>query len=314
MSENKEQVLQEIQAILKGKPLETFDVREHVFAQVEKDSNDPNNKNKTKKEKKEEFECDKDIFDEYDGRNRLLIKTAIGKKWAVPFNYDYDAAYFANLIYKAAFFPSGVIEPLRCVEKYEYVTVCDGHYFRGDTMNSWFTTLNEYFRLFGEKHLRYLTKTKRGPNTGKWCIPESCPPELIWAEKKWKNIGWIEYLSIPEVYTEVPLPPYITKFLECVYTIGNFIPVPLAPNFNTCRSGLCHDYWDLTLRAIYQHYAKNYTEDSDDWKNLLSREGVKHWLDRYGSWDAFVEGNFLQDFVHEERAPYGKPKESERAF
>ena len=106
----------------------------------------------------------------------------------------------------------------------------------------------------------------------------------------------------------MPLPPYITKFLECVYTIGNFIPVPLVPNFNTCRSGLCRDYWDLTLLAIYRHYEKNGEEKSEAWQELLSREGVRHWLDGYGSWDAFVEHNFLQDFVHKERVPYGKPK------
>lgn len=132
-SENK---YQEVKALLKGEPLETFDVREHVFTQSGHNSNVPNNGNKMKKQKKEEFTRDKNIFDKYDGCNRLLIKTAIGKKWAGFFNYDYDASRFANLTYKAAWFPSGVIKPLERAEKYEYVTVCNGRYFRGDTMNS----------------------------------------------------------------------------------------------------------------------------------------------------------------------------------
>lgn len=281
MNENK---CQELADLLKGEPLEAFDVREHVFAQVKKDLNEPNNK--IKKRKKEKFECDKDIFDKYDGCNRLLIKTAIGKKWAGPFNYDYDASRFANLIYTVAFFPSGMIEPLECVEKYEYVTVCDGRYFRGDTMNSWSTTLNEFVRTLGESYV-YGWK-------GRY-IPEGYN-------------SWGAFLSDPQNYKKA-FPDYITEFMKVVYTIGNFIPVPLVPNFNIFRSRLCCDYWDLTLLAIYGHYKKSDNDKSDDWRGLLSREGVKHWLDGYGSWDAFVERNFLQAFVKQEGNGYGEPKE-----
>ena len=283
MSENK---YQELKALLKGEPLETFDVREHVFTQIGHNSNVPNNGNKMKKQKREEFEHDKNIFDKYDGRNRILIKTAIGKKWAGFFNYDYDASRFANLIYKAAWFPSGDIEPIGCVEKYEYVTVYDGRYFRGDTMNSWSTTLNEFVRTLGE---RYVHGWK-----GRY-IPVGYN-------------SWEAFLSDPKSYKKA-FPDYITDFMKVVYTVGNFIPVPLAPSFNTCRSRLCHDYWDLTLLAIYRHYEKNDAGNSNGWSGLLSREGVKCWLDGYGSWDAFVEGNFLQDFVDEKtKNGYGMPK------
>ena len=48
MSENK---YQELKALLKGEPLETFDVREHVFTQIGHNSNVPNNGNKMKKQK-----------------------------------------------------------------------------------------------------------------------------------------------------------------------------------------------------------------------------------------------------------------------
>lgn len=61
--------------------------------------------------------------------------------------------------------------------------------------------------------------------------------------------------------------------------------------------------------AIYRHYEKNDADNSNGWSGLLSREGVKCWLDGYGSWDAFVEGNFLQDFVDEKtKNGYGMPK------
>lgn len=290
-----ENTCQELTDLLKGEPLEAFDVREHVFAQV-----------------KEDLQHDIRIYDSCDSRdscNKFLIRTAIGKKWADGINYDYDASYFANLIYKAAFFPSGDITPSDS-SKYEYYISVHDRCFRGDTMNSWNTTLIEYFRLFGNQHLKYLTKNEKERNKDKWRVPDVCPEELAKDfGANWSYVGWADFLSIPEVYADHPLPPYITDFMKVVYTIGNFIPVPLAPNFNLGRSRLCHDYWDLTLLAIYRHYEKNNEDNSESWRGLLSREGVKHWLDRYGSWGAFVEGNFLQDFVEQEGNGYGKPKE-----
>ena len=284
---------QELKDLLKGEPPEAFDVREYVLAQV-----------------KEALRHDICFYDSCDGCSEFLIKTAIGKKWAGKSGYDYDASYFANLIYKAAFFPSGDITPFNS-SKYEYYISVHGRCFRGDTMNSWKTTLIEYFRLFGNQHLKYLTENKAGRNKGKWRVPDVCPEELAKDfGANWSYVRWEDFLSIPKVYdADHPIPPYISEFIKVVYTIGNFIPVPLAPNFNICRSRLCHDYWDLTLLAIYRHYEKNDTGSSDDWSGLFSREGVKHWLDGYGSWGAFVEGNFLQDFVEQEGNGCGCPKE-----
>lgn len=288
---------QELTDLLKGEPLEAFDVREYVFAQVEED-----------------IRHDICLYDSCDGCGKFLIKTAIGKKWASGIDYDYDASYFANLIYKAAFFPSGDITPFDS-SKYEYYISVHDRCFRGDTMNSWNTTLIEYFRLFGDQHLKYLTKNKKGRNKGKWRIPDACPEELAKDfGANWSYVGWMDFLSIPEVYAGHPIPSYISEFMKVVYTVGNFIPVPFIPgpkefNFNVCRSRLCHDYWDLTLLAIYRHYEKNDEDNSEGWRGLLSREGVKRWLDSYESWDAFVEGNFLQEFVNLEGNGYGKPKE-----
>ena len=270
MCENKELMLQEIQAILNGAPLESFDVREYELSRILEENSETVGKDLSR----------------YRAAENILVKLCIGKKWALKLDFDYDASRFANLIYKAAWFPSGDIEPIGCVEKYEYVTVCGGRYFRGDTMNSWSTTLNEFVRTLGENYVhgwkgRYIPK---GYNS------------------------WEAFLSDPKNYKKA-FPDYITDFMKVVYTVGNFIPVPLAPSFNTCRNRFCKDYWDLTLLAIYRHYEKNDRDNSDGWKNLLFRDGVKHWLDRYGSWDAFVKGNFLQDFVSWAGSRCGRPKE-----
>ena len=270
MCENKELMLQEIQAILNGTPLESFDVREYELSRILEENSETVGKDLSR----------------YRAAENMLVKICIGKKWALKLDFDYDASRFANLIYKAVWFPSGDIEPIGCVEKYEYVTVCGGRYFRGDTMNSWSTTLSEFVRTLGESYVhgwkgRYIPK---GYNS------------------------WEAFLSDPQNYKKA-FPDYITDFMKVVYTVGNFIPVPLAPSFNTCRNRFCKDYWDLTLLAIYRHYEKNDRDNSDGWKNLLFRDGVKRWLDRYGSWDAFVKGNFLQDFVSQEGSHCGGPKE-----
>ena len=45
---------------------------------------------------------------------------------------------------------------------------------------------------------------------------------------------------------------------------------------------------------------------------FVSQDGIKAceaWLDSFPSWDAFVEGSFLQDFVHSTSGGYGMPRE-----
>lgn len=291
---------QELTDLLKGEPLGTFDVREYVLAQV-----------------KEALRHDICIYDSCDGCSKFLIKTAIGKKWAGKIGYDYDASYFANLIYKAAFFPSGSITPFDS-SKYEYYIRVHGRCFRGDTMNSWKTTLIEYFRLFGNQHLKYLTENKAGRNKGKWRVPDVCPEKLAKDfGANWSYVGWEDFLSIPKVYdADHPIPPYISEFMKVAYTIGNFIPVPSG--FQRRGTGHSKDYWDLALMCIYNDYAEK-KEWPVKWPGytltwLLSGNAealrlCRKWLDSYESWDAFVEGNFLQDFVDEKtKNGYGMPK------
>lgn len=267
MNQNRDQKQDLLKELLNGQALETFDVRAHVFAQVEEDSRHSKNKNW---KRIQEFECDKSVYDNYQGPNELLIKTAIGKKWACTFNYDYDAALISNLVYQKVFLPAGVIKPLGSIEKYEYVITCDDRCFRGDTMNSWAWTLNKFVRTMGEEYV----------------------------------CGWNEEArSNPQNYKK-EFPSYITEFMKVVYTVGNFIPVPHTPNFNTGRSKLCHDYWDLTLLEIYRYYKEGIEGASNGWKELFSQDGVEHWLKSFGSWPNFVKINCMQAFVEEN---CGKP-------
>lgn len=106
-------------------------------------------------------------------------------------------------------------------------------------------------------------------------------------------------------------------FLSVYHTLGNFIPVPVDCN---CPRGLgvLADYWDLTLKVIYDYYMgddhiSDITGKSD---KLVQR--YKNWLDSFieegdngfDSWAHFVEKNYMQDFVETNSAGgYGMPKE-----
>lgn len=119
------------------------------------------------------------------------------------------------------------------------------------------------------------------------------------------------------------------KYLNLSYTLGNFIPVP--EHFNVERSGLFArwDSWDLTMLAIYNWYKDNNliiktnlttvnkTNDSalemlfekkcKNDKLIRSIGNCKEWLLIFGSWNNFVEQNYLQDFVHSENQTFGEP-------
>ena len=147
----------------------------------------------------------------------------------------------------------------------------NGIYYRGDTMNSWQTTLVEFFRCFGggyNGYLKHLTINNRNKN--KWRIPQQHPAK-----------DWVDFRSDPENYKH-PLESYIINFMDVVYTIGNFLPVPLVPRFNAKRASLTNDYWDLTLLAIYYHYIGEDKRNSDGWQDLFRYEGVRRWLGQYG--------------------------------
>lgn len=222
----------------------------------------------------------KDIVRYTDPKTNIIVKTAIGKKWAQTdkLDFDYDASLFASCVYWLAMFQdrSATLVPLK--NGNEYTITCDRICYRGDTMNSWVTTVGIYFGV-GNKWRKFLDNT--------------------YFDKKY-------------------LPEYITEFMNAVYTLGNFFPLPRA--LNTPRSSSAKDYWDLALLAIYQYY-KNTEDEAYEpefkkctWEWVFgtrNEETCIKWLGSFNGWHHFVEQNFLQDFVHEdkENGGYGRPKE-----
>ncbi|MEG0314277.1 MAG: hypothetical protein RR646_03330 [Erysipelotrichaceae bacterium] len=108
----------------------------------------------------------------------------------------------------------------------------------------------------------------------------------------------------------------INEYLNAIYTIGNYLPVPML--FDSERSGFTSNKAsiDLTLSQIYNWYKRNETneEDPNPDKELydLFKEGhsnkttstirmtvknTKQWLSNFNTWNDFIESNYLQDFV-----------------
>lgn len=191
---------------------------------------------------------------------------------------------------------------------------------RGDTMNSYATTVRGYIRdiwMQSRKRIESdnMTKMRRQeiiitPDSGKWAV-NSKFEKNCWEDVILRNYGYFQDV----------LPCAGFEYIRQNHTIGNFIPVPFVEGggqFNSPRGydGLSYDFWDLALMCIYNYYfsIKDLTYNL---KWLLSNDQnvnlCKKWLDSFGSsasgWDAFVEQNFMQDFVNSEQGHYGMPKE-----
>lgn len=104
-------------------------------------------------------------------------------------------------------------------------------------------------------------------------------------------------------------------FLSVYHTLGNFIPVPKGCNGPRGTGGL-KDYWDLTLKIIYEYYDCG-KDNIKDIAGESNSELYKEWLGSFradnmakGNWQCFVEKNYLQDFVNQNAdGSYGMPKE-----
>lgn len=247
--------------------LSQFDVRDYEFRRVALEA---------------QVQFTTDLFRYTDPKTNIVVKTAIGKKWAIDaLDFDYDASLFANCVYWLAMFPDKAPSSIKLISRNEYsFTFDEENEYRGDTMNSWVTTVSIYFGV-GNKWRKFLDNT--------------------YFDKKY-------------------LPECITEFMNVVYTIGNFCPVPAGVNGARGMSQ-SHDYWDLALLCIYNYYMKNDCKYTLEWlldnkkRGLEARiERCKTWLDGLdkssGDWNHFVEQNFLQDFVNrKDDGSYSLPKE-----
>jgi hypothetical protein len=111
----------------------------------------------------------------------------------------------------------------------------------------------------------------------------------------WKRLeGWDSCVA-----GQLALLCYLT------HTLGDFIPC--WGNFNAGRYPSTRDYWDLTLLCVqnwylhHQQYSETYAYENPLDEGVLT--GCHTWLDTFGfglvGWKAFVDKNYLQDWVDE---------------
>lgn len=219
---------------------------------------------------------------------------------------DCDAALRSTAIYQMAFEYGGSHEITLYKNKGEYLLKakdeCTVPTLRGDTMNSYATTVHEFIRLFEHEEetvKKFLQKAKKGRNKGKWETVE--------------RVSWERCILENYDYFKKILPEKAEKFFELYHTVGNFIAWPADCNVPRGR-GPVKDYWDLTLNCIYQWYQDNETFVPSQNKAILDLFGSEmavfaNWLGSFGQgmdgWHSFVERNFLQVFLDDD----GRPKE-----
>lgn len=191
--------------------------------------------------------------------------------------------------------------------KTEYLDVCtrNGTEFSGDTMNSIFTTFTKWLSA---------VQAIKGP--GQWSNRKVLQRYI---DKNEKNES-ILYAAVKEDKDRV------LSFFKSSYTLGNFIPAPAV--FQKRGFSPSKDYWDLALASIYNYYQlrdKSVREDtvctfirpepySLEWllRAEKNAENCKPWLDRFKTWDNFVEQNFMQPFLKVDKpvnGHYGPPDE-----
>lgn len=253
---------------------------------------------------------------------------------------DCDVALRSVVIYWLAFLKSfGKADGWRIElqkgksEKYQLHKDGEEMLLRGDTMNSYATPVvgTEYEK---DGLLRYYLINEHKNDMIKEGI--LTPGEHFvkkYQQFKCNNKGdknvWSSYIlddyaTFIERFEEM-LKKEIPK--EAVYeyirvndTVGNFIPVPFISGnegeFNRPRgTGNSYDFWDLAILCIYNFYSdpKGETDKEHTLEWLLSSKKnadlCRKWLGMYETWDNFIEQNFMQDFVNQEEAHYGKPKE-----
>lgn len=172
-------------------------------------------------------------------------------------------------------------------DKYPYDFTCKKESFiYGDTMNSANTIFNKFARLspYGNS------------------VPDK---------------GILGVISL--YYADTDFKKYLDKskelvnFINVYHTIGNYIPVPKG--VNVWKANTFNDCFDLFLAYIYNYYNASEILNRNENSNISLKgtvfKNIKGWLDEFGSWDDFVEKNYLSPFVRpgEDGKAYGKPKE-----
>lgn len=94
----------------------------------------------------------------------------------------------------------------------------------------------------------------------------------------------------------------VINFIKYYHTLGNYIPVPKG--FNEYRAGFyaSHDMWDITLEKIKEYYDEK-LKISKSLEPILELLHISNntinntiiWLDSFGSWENFVDCNYLKE-------------------
>lgn len=163
-----------------------------------------------------------------------------------------------------------------------------GYFISGETMNSANTTFNKY--------VKFLPYDKLVSGNGILGVVS-----LYYADNEFKK-----YLDNSK---------NLVNFINVYHTIGNFIPFPDGCNsprgFNNKN---IEDYWDLTLKYIYDYYHGDETAIQNIYANAKIEKKFKDWLDKFGKgkksgkdkWVTFIEKNYMSPFVENGN---GTPKE-----
>lgn len=185
---------------------------------------------------------------------------------------------------------------------------------KGETMNSIWTTL---YKKYNWSRYTFLSKyvESRCKEERKKSVSEMDFEEVFLKEDADKS----EFVSnLDEIRG-------LRMFLESTHRLGNFIPVPKGCN-GPRGSGILKDYWDLTLKVIYDYYAhkEEYKTDLEYHGNICKIVGAenvdkyKAWLDSFENWDNFVRKNYMRAFVnikeygakkYDDNEHYGEPRE-----
>lgn len=229
--------------------------------------------------------------------------------------FDCDTALFSTVVYHLAY---GLRENGWVIRKYseknskfQLVTLQKELLLRGDTMNSYATSVHSFIRKL-------------------WIPREGNKNRMMEAgildkngnvNSKFERNYWEDAILSHYDYFQNVLPDSAHAYIQLNHTIGNLIPVPFIGEnkgqFNSPRGlGKSRDYWDLALLAIYKHYhpacsSFTYMKEPLQWLlgSASNADLCRNWLESFANWDTFVEHNFLQDFVNQQDGQYGLPKE-----
>ncbi len=182
-----------------------------------------------------------------------------------------------------------------------------GNEIQGETMNSVNTTLNKLYEYNPKKPEEKCIETSEQYDERKAMSKrQRVSIAYIFSRYAEEQLEQRKKTEQEEKYDKIK---GLKDFLSVYHTLGNFIPVPAGCNGPRGTGGL-KDYWDLTLKIIYDYYVC----EEDKIRNIVwekNSELYKQWLDFFQddgkpSWQCFIEKNYLQDFV---KPGYGMPKE-----